>query len=180
MISVSPSTLAGMGEERVDQQCTSRFSNRNRLFQNSSFDDEVQSATREFGVGGGVATAAKQYSLCSPGQAHILMRNLRHKDSSETLQYPLVISCEGWSGGSTSCLLFLDYTANDLRGPDIIRGQTSKDDRALNVKYFRLDVHGHPAIYGPPTIALSGYHGTSKTKDILWTSQLIGRVAGYS
>jgi len=68
------------------------------------------------------------------------------------------------------------YTANGLRGLDIIRGQTSKDDRALNVKYFGLDVHGHPAIHGPPPIALSGYHGTSETKDILWTSRLIGRV----
>jgi len=67
------------------------------------------------------------------------------------------------------------YTANDLRGPDIIRSQTSKDDRALNVKYFGLDVHGHPTIHGPLPIALSGYHGTSETKDILWTSQLIGR-----
>jgi len=68
------------------------------------------------------------------------------------------------------------YTANGLRGLDIIRGQTSKDDRALNVKYFGLDVHGHPAIHGPPPIALSGYHGTSETKDILWMSRLIGRV----
>jgi len=36
------------------------------------------------------------------------------------------------------------------------------DDRPLNVKYFRLDAHGHPAIHGPSPVALTGYPGTSQ------------------